>query len=115
MFITREVFRCCAGCEMPRLCSGVRHCAKNLAGSPPSTPPPADWALARAAERIADHNVRLRSFLLRLLDPEDLGHAVTPEVRERAKELLSNTEPDKHGCPPCNGNCRQGRDCPARR
>lgn len=41
-----------------------------------------------AAERIADHNIRLRSFLLRLLDPEDLGHAVTNEVRRLASELV---------------------------
>lgn len=41
-----------------------------------------------AAERITDHNIRLRSFLLRLLDPEDLGHAVTNEVRRLASELV---------------------------
>lgn len=45
--------------------------------------------LMAAAERIADHNVKLRSFLLRLLDPEDLGHAVSPEVREEAKVLVN--------------------------
>ena len=64
--------------------------------------------LRAAAERIAAHNVALRSFLLRLLDPEDLGHAVTPEVRQKASTLLSM----QHICPPCNGHCRQGRDCP---
>lgn len=42
-----------------------------------------------AAERLADHNVRLRSFLLRLLDPEDLGLAVTQEVRDEARKLVS--------------------------
>lgn len=46
-------------------------------------------ALRRAAERIADHNVQLRTFLLRLLDPEDLGHAVTLEVRQKAQSLLT--------------------------
>jgi len=45
--------------------------------------------LMAAAQRIADHNVRLRSFLLRLLDPEDLGHAVSDEVRNSAKELIN--------------------------
>jgi hypothetical protein len=44
--------------------------------------------LELAAERLADHNVRLRSFLLRLLDPEDLGHAVTDEVRRLANDLV---------------------------
>ena len=45
--------------------------------------------LRAAAERIAAHNVALRSFLLRLLDPDDLGHAVTLEVRKNASALLS--------------------------
>lgn len=44
----------------------------------------------KAAQRLADHNVRLRTFLLRLLDPDDLGHAVTPEVRKLASELVKN-------------------------
>jgi hypothetical protein len=29
-------------------------------------------------------------------------------VRDLAKGLLSM----QHICPPCNGHCRQGRDCP---
>lgn len=41
-----------------------------------------------AAERITDHNIKLRTFLLRLLDPEDLGHAVTNEVRALARDLV---------------------------
>lgn len=45
--------------------------------------------LKAAAERIAAHNVQLRSFLLELSDPEGLGHAVTVEVRRKAQVLLS--------------------------
>lgn len=47
-------------------------------------------ALEQAAERIAGYNVRLRSFLLELTDPEQLGHAVSDEVRSRATALLTN-------------------------
>jgi hypothetical protein len=45
--------------------------------------------IERAAERITDHNVAMRSFLLRMLDPEDLGLAVTNEVRELARKLVN--------------------------
>lgn len=45
--------------------------------------------LKAAAERIAAHNVVLRSFLLELIDPEGLGHAVSVEVRRKASILLS--------------------------
>ena len=31
---------------------------------------------------------RLRAFLSRLIDPEDLGHAVTAEVRQKVSALL---------------------------
>lgn len=46
-----------------------------------------------AGERIARTHCeksaqRLNDFLLRLLDPEDLGHAVTPEVRKLTFELV---------------------------
>jgi hypothetical protein len=44
--------------------------------------------LTLAAERIADQNVRLRSFLLRLLNPDDLGWSVSAEVRALAYALL---------------------------
>lgn len=45
-------------------------------------------SIERAAERITDHNVAMRAFLLRILDPEDLGLAVTNEVRELARNLV---------------------------
>jgi len=45
--------------------------------------------LKATAERIAAHNVQLRSFLLELTDPEGLGHAVSVEVRRKASVLLS--------------------------
>lgn len=51
-------------------------------------------ALERAAERITMHNVQMRVFLLRLVDPEDLGHAVTNEVRELANSLLTMERDD---------------------
>ena len=44
--------------------------------------------LEAAAEAITMHNVQMRSFLLRLLDPEDFGHAVSAEVRELAQDLV---------------------------
>jgi hypothetical protein len=40
-------------------------------------------ALVAAAERQP-----LEDFIARLLDPEDLGHAVTAEVRQKASALL---------------------------
>lgn len=46
-------------------------------------------ALEAAAMVLADHNVKLRSFMLRLNDPEDLGHAVPEEVRQMALKLSS--------------------------
>lgn len=45
--------------------------------------------LVLASEAIANRNVQLRSFLLRLLDPDDLGHSVTPEVRELTLRILN--------------------------
>lgn len=45
--------------------------------------------MRQAAERIAEHNVQLRSFLLRLLDPDDLGHAVSAEVRSLASRIIN--------------------------
>lgn len=46
-------------------------------------------ALEAAAERITMHNVRMRVFLLRLVDHEDLGHSVTNDVRQMAQDLLT--------------------------
>ena len=42
-----------------------------------------------AAEAIAMHNVKLRCLLLRLIDPEDLGHAVSEEVRVLICQILN--------------------------
>jgi hypothetical protein len=43
----------------------------------------------QAAEAIAARNVQLRAFLLRLLDPDDLGWAVSAEVRQLVREILN--------------------------
>lgn len=51
-------------------------------------------ALEQAAERITMHNIKLRVFLMRLVDSEDLGHAVTNEVRQLANELLTMERDD---------------------
>lgn len=51
-------------------------------------------ALEAAAERITMHNVRMRVFLMRLVDAEDLGHAVTNDVRKLASELLTMERDD---------------------
>lgn len=53
--------------------------------------------IVKAAESIAMDNVLLRCFLLRLLDPEDLGHAVTEEVRKEALELVVSHRKTKKG------------------
>lgn len=49
-----------------------------------------DTTLLLAAESLADYNVRLRMFLLRLCDPDDLGHQVGSEVRQLASELATS-------------------------
>lgn len=38
--------------------------------------------------RIVDRNVAMRGFLLRFLDPEDLGYAVNEAVRDEVRVLL---------------------------
>ena len=53
--------------------------------------------IEKAAESIAMDNVLLRCFLLRLLDPEDLGHAVSEEVRKEALELVVSKRKTKTG------------------
>jgi hypothetical protein len=40
--------------------------------------------------------VAMTDFIKRLLNPEDLGHAVTKEVRDEARRAL--------GMPPCEGH-----------
>lgn len=39
-------------------------------------------------ERLVNRNMELRAFVIRLLDPEDLGHAVSNEVRQAARDAL---------------------------
>lgn len=39
-------------------------------------------------ERLVNRNMELRAFIIRLLDPEDMGHAVSNEVRQAAREAL---------------------------
>lgn len=39
-------------------------------------------------EKWVQRNLELRAFILRLLDPEDFGHAVSTEVRQAALEAL---------------------------
>ena len=39
-------------------------------------------------ERLVNRNIDLRAFILRLLDPEDFGHAVSDEVRQAARRAL---------------------------
>lgn len=39
-------------------------------------------------ERLVERNLQLRAFLLRLTDPDDLGHAVSAEVRAQAMSVL---------------------------
>lgn len=38
--------------------------------------------------RLVNRNMELRSFLLRLIDPDDLGHAVPQHVRQEALRVL---------------------------
>ena len=65
--------------------------ARTSTGSPPlSNYSQQDQALLKTAESLADYNVRLRMFLLRLCDPDDLGHSVSAEVRQLAAELATS-------------------------
>lgn len=52
--------------------------------------------IEKVAERLTAHNVAMRSFLLRLIDPEDLGHAVTNEVRVLANALVTMPRQGDH-------------------
>lgn len=51
-----------------------------------------------AAQAIAMHNVKLRALLLRLLDPEDLGNAVSQEVRSVISQFLIRNRTDTTSC-----------------
>jgi len=45
-------------------------------------------ALQEAATAIAERNLRMRDLLMRMLDPEDLGYAVSDEVRDLIRTEL---------------------------
>lgn len=46
-------------------------------------------------ERLVNRSIDLRAFVLRLLDPEDLGHAVSDEVRQAARQALEIVFPNR--------------------
>lgn len=52
--------------------------------------------IERVAERLTEHNVAMRTFLLRLIDAEDLGLHVTNEVRVLAQELVTMPREGEH-------------------
>jgi hypothetical protein len=45
-------------------------------------------AITTLRERLAREEQPYANFIARLLDPEDLGHAVSAEVRQKASALL---------------------------
>lgn len=45
--------------------------------------------LRKVTETVTEQHKAMYLFIERLLDPEDLGHAVTPEVRQKAYYLLN--------------------------
>lgn len=47
-----------------------------------------------AIDKIKEENKSMRLFLSRLLDPEDLGYAVTPEVRLKTYRILNENKGD---------------------
>lgn len=52
-----------------------------------------EWIRVWVANKL-DRNAELRRFVADLVDPERYGHAVSAEVRQKAKELLE-VENDK--------------------
>ena len=47
------------------------------------------------ATRLAQRNAEMRAVLVRLLDPEDLGHAVSGEVRRLVSGVLRGGHADR--------------------
>ena len=45
-------------------------------------------ALQEAAKAIAERDLRMRDLLMRMLDPDDLGYAVSEEVRREIRTVL---------------------------
>ena len=68
--------RCERGCSDQMRC-GINHFAQD-----------AGYALGRAEPARDPLPLDVADFLHRLLDPDDLGHAVSDEVRQIARSLL---------------------------
>ena len=48
--------------------------------------------LKKAAEAIAEKNLKMRDLLTRMLDPEEFGHAVSNEVRAEIRKVLRSSQ-----------------------
>lgn len=51
--------------------------------------------IEKAAEVISQHNIELRCLLLRLIDPDDFGHAVSNEVRMEIVRMLNSSKTNR--------------------
>ena len=51
--------------------------------------------IEKATETNSQHNIELRCLLLRLIDPDDLGHAVSNEVRAEIVRVLNTSKTNR--------------------